>query len=263
MATSILDTIVARKRREIAERRAACPESVLEAKLQSAPQTRPFEERLAMPGPIKLIAEIKKASPSQGLIRADFQPQTIARCYELHGATAISVLTDEPFFQGRLEYLAEVRQVCRLPLLRKDFILDRYQLLEARLFGADAVLLIAECLDDCQLRSLLAEAEALGLDTLVEIYEAENLQRVLDAGATLVGINNRNLHTFEVRLEHVLELRDRIPEGITIVAESGIRSMADVRRLVEAGIHAMLVGEHFMRAPDIGRAVDELLAGAR
>ncbi len=263
MTSSILNTIVARKRQEIAQRRQILPEATLEAQLADAPPPRPFAAALAAPGPIKLIAEIKKASPSRGMIRADYQPASIALCYEQHGATAISVLTDEPFFHGSLQDLVIARQACQLPVLRKDFILDRYQLLEARLAGADAVLLIAECLDDCHLRLLLAEAERLQLDVLVELYEKSNLARVLDAGATLVGINNRNLHTFQVNLEHSLELRKRIPSGIIVVSESGINSPDDVRRLAEADIHAVLVGEHLMAANDIGRAVDKLLSFVR
>ena len=175
---------------------------------------RSFLDALAAPGGIKLIAEVKKASPSKGVIRADFDPLSIAKTYQQHGATCISVLTDEPYFQGSLEYLRQIREVVERPLLRKDFILDRYQLLEARVHGADAVLLIAECLDDCLLRRLHQETLELGMTPLVEFYEPQNLSRVLDAGATLIGVNNRDLRTFEVDLNHTLQMREQIPDGL-------------------------------------------------
>lgn len=257
--STILDQIVATKRREIAEAQKAVPPEELRRKLDDAPTVRDFFGPLAAVGPIRLIAEVKKASPSKGVIRADFDPVAVARTYERHGAACLSVLTDKPYFQGQLDDLRRVRAAVDLPLLRKDFILDRYQLLEARLAGADAVLLIAECLDDCALRSLHNEALELGMTPLVELYEPENLPRVLDAGAMLVGVNNRNLRTFEVDLEHTLRMRDRIPGDRVVVAESGITSRADVLRLQQAGVQAMLVGESLMREPDIGLAVDRLL----
>jgi len=194
--------------------------------------------------------------------RADFRPVEIAGTYESHGATCLSVLTDEQFFQGSLQVLREVRAEAGIPVLRKDFILDSYQLLEARAAGADAVLLIAECLDDCNLRKLHNEAIELGLAPLVELYEPENLARVLDAGATLIGINNRDLRTFHTDLEHTLRLREHIPESCVLVAESGIRTRADVERLAAAGVNAMLVGESLMVQDDIGQAVDDLLGRA-
>src|SRR6185312_5179401 len=166
--------------------------------------------------------------------------------------SCISVLTDEQYFAGRIEHLRDVRQSVGLPVLRKDFILDKYQLYEARAAGADAVLLIAECLDDCNLRALHNEAVALGMSPLVELYEPENLQRVFDAGATLIGVNNRDLRTFEVDLEHTLRLRERVPDQCVLVSESGIRTRADVERLAAAGVDAILVGETLMREPDIG-----------
>lgn len=256
---TILDKIVATKRTEIAEARAALPESELRAQLADAPPVRNFFAALAAPGEIRLIAEIKKASPSVGLIREDFNPVEIARIYEEHGASCLSVLTDKEYFQGSLLYLRQVRANVSLPVLRKDFILDTYQLLEARAAGADAVLLIAECLDDCNLRKLHNEAVELGLTPLVELYEPANLQRVFDAGATLIGVNNRNLHTFEVDLEHTLRLRQQVPGECVLVGESGIRTRDDVLRLQAAGVDAMLVGETLMREPDIGAAVDRLL----
>jgi indole-3-glycerol phosphate synthase len=257
--SNILDKIVATKQREIAEAKAARPESSLREQLASAPPVRNFFTPLATPGPIKLIAEVKKASPSKGVIRADFDPVAIARIYESHGATCLSVLTDEQYFQGSLDYLRQVRAAVNLPVLRKDFILDRYQVVEARVAGADAVLLIAECLDDCHLRSLHDEIVALGMTPLVELYEPDNLQRVFDAGATLIGINNRNLRTFETDLEHTLRMRRRVPDQCVLVGESGIRTRADVERLESAGVDAMLVGETLMSQADIGVAVDELL----
>jgi indole-3-glycerol phosphate synthase len=169
------------------------------------------------------------------------------------------VLTDVDYFQGSLSYLTAVREAVELPVLRKDFIVDSYQLIEARVAGADAVLLIAECLDDCQLRALHNEAIELGMTPLVELYEPNNLERVLEAGATLIGVNNRNLHTFEVDLEHTLRIRQQVPEGCVLVGESGIKTRSDVLLLEEAGVEAMLVGESLMRKPDIGAAVDELL----
>jgi indole-3-glycerol phosphate synthase len=258
MAT-ILDQIVAAKRAEIERLKSAVPVAELRARLADAPPLRDFFTPLAARGPIKLIAEVKKASPSAGVIRADFDPVAIAQTFETHGATCLSVLTDEPYFQGRLEYLSQIRKATNIPILRKDFILDEYQLFEARLAGADAVLLIAECLDDCNLRKLFNAACELGMTPLVELYEPENLTRVFDAGATLIGVNNRNLHTFEVDLAHTIHMRKRIPDECVLVGESGIQTRADVERLEAAGVDAILVGESLTREADIGLAVDRLL----
>jgi len=257
--STILDKIVATKREEIARAKAETPESALRDRLADAPPVRDFLAALAREGPIRLIAEVKKASPSKGVIRADFDPVAIARTYQEHGASCISVLTDEPYFQGRLEYLRQIRAVADLPLLRKDFIVDPYQVVEARLAGADAVLLIAECLDDDALGRLHEAIVALGMTPLVELYERENLARVLKMGARLVGINNRDLRTFEVDLGHTLRLRREIPGDRVVVGESGIRTRADVERLQAAGVQAMLVGESLMARDDVGAAVDELL----
>jgi indole-3-glycerol phosphate synthase len=258
MAT-ILDQIVAAKRAEIERLKLTVPLAELHDRLVDAPPLRDFFTPLAASGPIKLIAEVKKASPSAGVIRADFDPVAIARTFEAHGATCLSVLTDEPYFQGRLEYLAQIRKATSVPILRKDFILDEYQLFEARLAGADAVLLIAECLDDCNLRKLFNAAFELGMTPLVELYEPENLTRVFDAGATLIGVNNRNLHTFQVDLAHTIRMRARIPDECVLVGESGIKTRADVERLEAAGVDAILVGESLTREADIGMAVDRLL----
>jgi len=258
MAT-ILDKIVSTKRVEIERAKAARPEVELRAQLADATPVRDFFSPLAAGGPIKLIAEVKKASPSAGVIRSDFDPVAIAKTYEAHGATCVSVLTEEEYFQGRLEYLTQIREAIGLPVLRKDFILDTYQLVEARAAGADAILLIAECLDDCKLRKLFNEACELGLTPLVELYEPENLQRVFDAGVTLIGVNNRNLCTFAVDLNHTIRLRREIPDECVLVGESGIKTHADVEKLEAAGVDAILVGESLTREPDIGAAVDRLL----
>jgi indole-3-glycerol phosphate synthase len=256
---TILDQIVAAKRVEIDRARSSTPLSELKALLADAPPVRDFFAPLTAGKPIKLIAEVKKASPSKGVIRADFDPVAIAQTYEAHGASCLSVLTDEQYFQGSLEYLRQVRRAVAIPVLRKDFVLDSYQLVEARVAGADAVLLIAECLDDCNLRKLHNEALELGMTPLVEFYEPANLDRVLATGATLIGINNRDLRTFQVDLGHTIRLRERVPLDCVLVAESGIHTRADVVRLESAGVEAMLVGESLMREADIGAAVDRLL----
>jgi len=256
---TILDKIVATKRQEVAAAKAAVPLSELRAQAKDTPPRKDFFAALAADGPIKLIAEVKKASPSKGIIRADFDPVAIARTYEENGAACISVLTDAPYFQGSLAYLAAIRAAVDIPLLRKDFILDSYQLLEARIAGADAVLLIAECLDDCNLRKLHNEAIELGLTPLVELYEPANLARVLEAGASLIGVNNRDLRTFEVDLQHTIRMREQVPANCLLVGESGISTPADVAKLAAAGVDAILVGESLMREADIGAAVRRLL----
>jgi indole-3-glycerol phosphate synthase len=256
--SSILDRIVAYKRQEIAEARRRVPDSQLEESLAGFPPTRDFRAALERASGMAFIAEIKKASPSAGLLRADFDPVAIARIYEQNGAACISVLTEQPSFQGHLQYLSAVRTAVSLPLLRKDFILDRYQLLEARFAGADAVLLIAEILDEATLPRLLRQASELGLQALVELYNRANLPRVLASGARLVGINNRDLHTFHTRLEHTLDLMAALPTDVCLVSESGIRTRADIERLHAAGVRAVLIGETFMRATDIGAKLREL-----
>ena len=256
---TILDTIVSTKWAEIARAKAAEPLDRLRSKLADALPVRDFFSPLAASGPIKLIAEVKKASPSQGVIRADFDPVAIARAYEAAGASCLSVLTDDTYFQGSLDFLRQIRSAVQIPILRKDFILDSYQLVEARTAGADAVLLIAECLDDCNLRKLHNEALELGLTPLVEFYEPANLPRVLEAGAELIGVNNRDLRTFEVDLGHTIRMRDQVPLDCVLVGESGIHTRADALRLQAAGVDAMLVGESLMREPDIAAAVRRLL----
>jgi indole-3-glycerol phosphate synthase len=259
MSATILEKIVATKHQEVSAARAKIPESELRAKIADALPVRDFFAPLAQSGSIKLIAEVKKASPSAGIIRDDFDPVAIATIYETHGASCLSVLTDAAYFQGSLEYLRAVRAAVKIPVLRKDFIVESYQLWEARAAGADAVLLIAECLDDCNLRKLYNETLELGMTPLIELYDPTNLARVLETGTTLVGVNNRNLHTFEVDLEHTLRLRREVPVSCVLVGESGIKNRADARRLEAGGVNAMLVGESLMREKNIGSAVDALL----
>lgn len=258
---TILDQIVASKRRELAAARERVPERDLERRLADSPPVRPFRVALVAARGMAVIAEVKKASPSAGVLRADFDPVTIARAYADHGATCLSVLTDEPFFQGHLDYLRAIRGAVDRPLLRKDFLLDRYQLVEARVAGADAVLLIAECLPGETLVRLLGDARALGMDALVELHDAAELPHVLASGADLIGINNRDLRTFVTRIEHTLDLAPQVPAGRCLVSESGIKTRADLDRLAAAGVRAVLVGESLMRAPDIGAALAELVRG--
>ena len=259
MAT-ILDRIVERKRREVAAAEALEPTASLRRRLAEAPPVRDFFAAVARPGAIRLIAEFKRRSPSAGEIRPGSTVEEVVRAYERAGASALSVLTDGAGFGGTLADLVAARQAVALPVLRKEFVVDRRQVIEARVHGADAVLLIAECLDDCRLRSLYAEILDLGMTPLVELHDESQLERVLDLGATLVGINNRDLRTMTTDLGHVLSLRSRLPERCTVVAESGIRTRGDVRRLEAAGIGAMLVGESLLKQPDPGAAAAALLA---
>jgi indole-3-glycerol phosphate synthase len=256
---NILDEIIARKRQEVAAAKAVVPEAALRERLAAAPPVRDFFAAVGGRGTISLIAEVKKASPSRGVLRQDFEPVRIAEIYQEHGAAAVSVLTDEHYFQGSLENLRRIRQAIDLPVLRKDFIIDRYQVVEARAAGADAVLLIAECLDDAALRALHDAICELGMTPLVELFDPANLPRVLNAGARLVGINNRDLRTFRTELDHTLRMRHLVPGDRRLVAESGIRNRPDMLRLEAAGVDAMLVGETLVTRPDIGTAVDELL----
>jgi indole-3-glycerol phosphate synthase len=258
---TILDRIVASKRRELTAARERVPERELERRLGDAPPVRGFRAALlAAPG-MAVIAEVKKASPSAGVLRHDFDPVSIARSYSDNGATCLSVLTDEPFFQGHLDHLRAIRAAVDRPLLRKDFLLDRYQLLEARLAGADAILLIAECLPGTDLNRLLGDARALGMDALVELHDGAELARVLNSGADLIGINNRDLRTFVTRIEHSLDLAARVPADRCLVSESGIKTRADLDRLAAAGVRAVLVGESLMRTADVGAALAALRNG--
>ena len=255
----VLEKIVATKRQEIAAAKQSVPESELRRRIAAAPPVRDFAQALRTNSGMKVIAEVKKASPSAGVIRPNFDPVSIAGEYEAHGASCLSVLTDEEYFQGSLDYLVSVRVAVSLPVLRKDFLLDTYQVLEARAAGADCILLIAECLDDCTLRELYFAAAELGMESLIEIYDPENLERVLRLEPALLGVNNRNLRTFVTDLNHSIMLRSRVPENCIFISESGIHQRADVERLEQAGIHAMLVGETLMRSVDIGAKLRELL----
>ncbi len=260
--STVLDKIVASKRREVVESKAQVPESELRRRLADAPAVRDFAGALVAAGGVKLIAEVKRASPSAGLIRPDFDPVAIATTYAAHGAAAISVLTDAQFFQGSLADMNAVRRAVALPVLRKDFVIDRYQITEARVHGADAVLLIAEILPGAELGDRLAEIRELGMEALVELYDAENLPRVLASGAKVIGINNRDLRTFVTDLAHTIELAGQVPRDRLLVSESGIRTRADVLRLQAAGARAILVGETLMRAADVGGKVRELAGKA-
>jgi indole-3-glycerol phosphate synthase len=257
----ILRKILARKAEEITERARRTPLAELKKHLAQAPAPRGFlkaiRNRLATGQPA-VIAEIKKASPSKGLLRADFRPAEIAKSYERHGATCLSVLTDADFFQGSDEHLKQAREACALPVLRKDFTMDAYQVYEARVLGADAILLIVAALDDAQLRELAELIAELGMDTLVEVHDAAELERALALPAPLIGINNRDLRTFQTSLETTLDLLGKIPPGRVVVTESGIHVPADVARLRARGVNVFLVGEAFMKADDPGMKLQEL-----
>jgi indole-3-glycerol phosphate synthase len=256
----VLREIVEHKRTELDRAKSELPVRELERRLADAPPVRDFAAALAARGPVALIAEVKRASPSAGLIRGDIDPVQVASAYERCGAACVSVLTEQKFFRGSLEDLIRVRQAVSIPVLRKDFLIDRYQVLEARVAGADCVLLIAECLDNCRLRELYFFASELGMDALVEIYDEENLERVLELEPTLVGINNRNLRTFATDLEHTLKLAPKVASQALLISESGIRARNDVARLRAAGVRAMLVGETLMASADLTATMAELLS---
>ncbi len=257
----ILRKILARKAEEIAARAGRLPIEELRRQVATAPAPRGFlqaiRSRLAAGRPA-VIAEIKKASPSKGLLRADFRPAEIARSYERHGATCLSVLTDEDFFQGSDEYLRQARAACALPVLRKDFTVDPYQVVEARVIGADAILLIAAALTDNRMRELAALAAELGMDALVEVHDAHELERALVLDTAMIGINNRDLRTFNTTLETTLGLLADIPPDRVVITESGIHTSADVAAMQARGVNAFLVGEAFMKADDPGEKLDEL-----
>jgi len=258
---SILRKILEAKRAEVETRKKQVPLEALKERLSEAPPVRPFAQALKRREgePIRLIAELKKASPSKGVFRGDFDPEAILRAYEQSPASALSILTDEPFFQGSLENLSLARRITTKPLLRKDFLVDEYQVYEARVHGADAVLLIVSALDEKKLRDLLSLSRELGMDTLVEVHTENELEVALKVGATLVGINNRNLENFEVDLGTTLRLRRLVPDDSVIVSESGIESREQVRQLEEAGVDAILVGENLIRSPDPVAKAKELL----
>jgi indole-3-glycerol phosphate synthase len=264
--TDILQRIVAVKREEIAAGRAKRSLASWRESAESADSRRglrDFEGALRArvgAGQSAVIAEIKRASPSKGVLREHFVPAEIATSYAKHGAACLSVLTDVSFFQGHSQFLGQARGACELPALRKDFIIDEYQVVEARAIGADAILLIAACLEDAQMADLEACAQALGMAVLVEVHDGAELDRALRLKTPLVGVNNRNLRTFEVSLQTTIDLLPRVPADRLLVTESGILGPGDVRRMRAAGIGAFLVGEAFMRAPDPGAALAELFA---
>lgn len=257
----ILRRILQRKEEEVAERSSRVPLHELVARASEAPPVRGFaaaiEAKVALGEPA-VIAEVKKASPSKGVLRADFDPAAIARSYEAGGAACLSVLTDVDFFQGADAYLEQARAACALPVLRKDFTIDPYQVLEARALGADCILLIVAALDDHRLAALSEQALALDMDVLVEVHDLDELERALQVPAPLLGINNRSLRTFEVSLDTTLSLKDAVPRDRRLVTESGIAARDDVRRMRAAGVDAFLVGETFMRAADPGAALRAL-----
>ena len=258
---TILQNIVARKHEEVAERLQQCSLAELEQLAAAASPARGFAKAIQdasaaqRPG---VIAEIKKASPSKGVLREDFQPAEIAASYEAGGAVCLSVLTDVDFFQGHDDYLQQARAACSLPVIRKDFMVDPYQIVEARALGADCVLLIAACLDDVQMGELAATARQHGLDVLVEVHDAAELERGLKLDTPLIGINNRNLHTFEVTLDTTLELIPQIPRNKTLVTESGILHRTDVELMLAHEVYGFLVGEAFMRAANPGQELKRL-----
>ncbi|MBK6470012.1 MAG: indole-3-glycerol phosphate synthase TrpC [Betaproteobacteria bacterium] len=263
MSSDILDRIVAVKREELVAARAARSLASWREEAVARHDLRDFEGALrakVAAGRAAVIAEVKKASPSKGVLREHFVPADIAASYASQGAAALSVLTDERFFQGSAAYLQQARAACALPVLRKDFMIDEYQIVEARALGADCILLIAACLSDAQMADLEAVAHALGLAVLVEVHDGGELERALKLNTPLVGINNRNLRTFEVTLDTTLGLLPRVPADRLLITESGILGRADVQHMRDAGVHAFLVGEALMRAPDPGTALARLFA---
>jgi indole-3-glycerol phosphate synthase len=256
----ILDKIIENKRSEVVKAKISKPLELLKSELQDLEKTRDFHQSLRPEGTTKVIAEIKCASPSKGVLRPDFNPVEISKSYAREGATAISVLTDSRFFKGSLDHLRDIRSSVEIPLLRKDFIVDPYQVYESRFYGADAILLIAAALDSTILKQLLELAHSLDMDAIVEIHNEAELEKAIQAGSKIIGINNRDLKTFNVSIETSLRLCRLIPKGKIVISESGISSIDDVKRLKSAGISVLLIGETFMRAPEPGEALRKLLS---
>ncbi|MFT7660644.1 MAG: indole-3-glycerol phosphate synthase [Gammaproteobacteria bacterium] len=262
--SDILNKILVDKAVEVIERAKLRPLTELSAAIESHAPTRGFVnaiENKILAGHIAVIAEIKKASPSKGIIRKEFNPAAIAASYAEHGASCLSVLTDEKYFQGSTAYLQQARQACDLPVLRKDFMVDQYQLYEAREMGADAVLLIAAALGDPMMTDLEQTAFALGLDVLVEVHNEDELERALRLQTPLIGVNNRNLRTFETSLQTTIDMLSQIPEDKIVVSESGFHSQADIKRLTDYQVNTFLIGEAFMREPNPGQALTNMVNG--
>ncbi len=258
----LLETIVAATRARVRDRRQVESPAGLEARAAAAtPRAAAFVEALSSRGRINIIAECKRRSPSRGVLRAAYDPVAVATAYEAAGAAALSILTEPSFFDGSIAHLAAVRAAVSIPLLRKDFIVDSWQLIEARAAGADAVLLIVSALTDAELRGLAADARSLGLEALVEVHSEDEMDRALAAGARLVGVNNRNLRTLDVDVDLSSRLADRLPADVVAVSESGLKSIADLAALMTRGYRAFLIGERFMTAPDPGAALGTLLGG--
>jgi indole-3-glycerol phosphate synthase len=259
----ILDKIVSHKKEEVKSAKKVMPLDILKKKAMSLGVKSAFAAGISREGHINLIAEIKKSSPSKGIIRGDFDPLMIAWEYQQSGANAISVLTDERYFDGRIEYLKLVKERVGIPVLRKDFIVDEYQIYESAVYGADAILLISGILGDAQLKDYLAVSSAVGLDVLVEVHDDEDLSKTINAGAGIIGINNRDLETFHVDIKNTERLIGSIPKAKIIVSESGIESYEQILYLKNLGVNAVLIGETFMRANEIGKKVKEVMTGAR
>lgn len=260
----ILDEIIKKTREDLQERQVAMPLDWLGRSLSFNPFIpRDVTKALATSkdDPLKIIAEVKKASPSKGVIREDFEPVTLAKSYELGGANALSILTEPHFFQGHIDYISQIRRYVSIPLLRKDFIIDKYQIVEALVFGADFILLIAKALSSKELKELLEYTRYVGMEALVEIHDKEDLKKAIFAGATIIGINHRNLETFEMDMTLSQKLIPMIPNGKIIVAESGLENHEQLEELHKIGVDAFLIGEHFMRQHDVGEAVKTIKGG--
>jgi len=257
----MLDEIVRHKEQEVAEAKARLPFAELKARLARHAVERNFRAALAVPGKLSLIAELKRKSPSRGMLRERFDPVSLAQALEGAGAAALSVLTDEPYFGGHLDFLRDAKQFTQIPALRKDFIVDPYQVYEAALYEADAVLLIVRILSDAQLAACLQAAQGLGLEPLVEVHAEEELTRAVRAGARVIGINHRDLDTLTMDPDLSARLMPNVPAGTVVVAESGVQTAEDVRRMRRLGVHAVLVGEALMTAPDPAAKVRDLFAG--
>ena len=258
----VLGEILERARVQVAQRREVLPLEVIQTLADEAPPPRDFASALKQKDRVNVIAEYKRRSPSRGVIREDLPPQDVAVSYEAAGAAAMSVLTDEDYFGGSLDHLTAARGAVKIPAIRKDFTVDTYQIWEARAACADAVLLIIAALTDAELKTFLADAAEVKVAALVEVHDAEELDRAVSAGASIIGVNNRNLKTMEVRLETSLDLRPKIPAAAVKVAESGIKTGADMKRLRAAGYDAFLIGEHLMSSPDPGAALKQLIMEA-